>query len=251
METLTMRMLALFAPSLLAACSTNTIVIVNHDSGVDLDADMDSGAPDDTSVPDAAPVEYCPAGYTLTPFLSATATTHLYKQADPVVDGAKDYVAVVETDVGRIVWHFHLSSAPIATNSFIFLALHHFFDGIAFHRVVPGFVAQGGDPNTISGPRSTWGTGGPGYKFPDELSPPPSYTPSMVAMANDGPNSNGSQFFITLGDLTGSLSPSYTLFADVIEGATFLPKIAASPDTAGATPPKNPTFMTDVHICQK
>jgi len=195
--------------------------------------------------------EYCPAGYTLTPFLSATATTHTYAKADQVVDSTKDYMAVlVTTAPGTIVWHFHQSVAPIATNSFIFLALHHFFDGIAFHRVVPSFVAQGGDPNTISGPRNTWGMGGPGYSFVDELTPAPVYAANTVAMANSGPNTNGSQFFITLADLT-TLPPDYTLFADVTEGSAILPLFATSPDPQGMTPPATPTVMTDVHICQK
>jgi len=246
-----MRLLALLVPGLLLGCSTNTVITVVPDAG-DMDAgDLDTSPPEDTNVPDTAPAEYCPAGYTLTPFLSATATTHSYPKAEPVVDSTKDYTAVLETGAGRIVWHFHLSAAPVATNSFIFLALHHFFDGIAFHRVVPGFVAQGGDPNTISGPRTTWGAGGPGYKFPDELTPPPTYPPSTVAMANNGPDTNGSQFFITLADLSATLGPTYTVFADVTEGASFLTKISPSPDAQGNTPPTTPTIMTDVHICQK
>jgi cyclophilin family peptidyl-prolyl cis-trans isomerase len=195
--------------------------------------------------------EYCPAGYSLTPFITQTATTHTFSKADQVADTTKDYVAVLETTApGRLVWHFR-STAPIATNSFIFLALHHFFDGIAFHRVVPSFVAQGGDPNTISGPRTTWGGGTPGYSFQDELTPTPVYAALTVSMANSGPNTNGSQFFIALADLTQQLQPNYTLFGDLIEGQAVLPLIATSPDPNGTTAPANPTVMTDVHICQK
>jgi len=207
---------------------------------------------DGQSNPDGGGTEYCPAGYTLTPFLTATATTHKFTKADQVADSTKDYMAVLETTAGRIVWHFHQSVAPLATNSFIFLALHHYFDGIAFHRVVPGFVAQGGDPNTISGARSTWGMGGPGYTFADELTPPPDYAAYTVAMANSGPNTNGSQFFIDLADENGVLNPkAYTMFADLTEGMSVLPMIATSPDPNGFTPPTTPTVMTDVHICQK
>ncbi len=239
-----MRALAALPCVFFLACSSTP---VTSDSGT-----PDGGSSDATSGDsEAGGGEYCPAGYTLTPFLAPTATTHTYAKADQVADSTKDYMAVLETTApGRIVWHFHQSTAPLATNSFIFLALHHFFDGIAFHRVVPGFVAQGGDPNTISMPRSTWGTGGPGYMFADELTPAPTYAANTVAMANSGANTNGSQFFITLASLP-TLPPNYTLFADVIEGAAVLPTIATSPDPQGMTPPATPTVMTDVHICQK
>jgi cyclophilin family peptidyl-prolyl cis-trans isomerase len=248
-----MRFIQVLAPCLLLACSSNPVA--GPDSGTPDSGGSDSSTPDSSSTNDGGDSgggEYCPAGYTLTPFLTQTATTHTYSMAQQVVDPTKDYVAVlVTTAPGTLVWHFRLSTAPIASNSFIFLALNHFFDGIAFHRVVPGFVAQGGDPNTISGPRSTWGLGGPGYKFNDELTPAPVYTANTVSMANSGPNTNGSQFFIALADLSQQLGPDYTLFADLTEGASVLPLIATSPDAQGLMPPAVPTVMTDVHICQK
>ncbi len=232
-----------------AAMSALSIACGSDPVSPPLDAGQaDVEQPDTSDPPDAAPPEYCPAGYTLTPFLSQTATTHAYAHAENVIDTTKDYVAVLETSAGRIVWQFHTKTAPLATNSFVFLALHHFFDGIAFHRVIANFVAQGGDPNTLASDRKTWGTGGPGYIFGDEIVPPPSYGKAAVAMANNGPNTSGSQFFITLADLTAKLSPSYTLFGEVTEGASVLPNIAVS---AGSQPPTTPTIMTDVHICQK
>ena len=194
----------------------------NGNDGSTNDAQSDAGG-------DAAPGEYCPAGYTLTPFLSATATTHKFSKADQVADSTKDYVAVLETDAGRVVWHFHQSTAPLATNSFIFLALHHYFDGIAFHRVIPNLIAQGGDPNTLQANRTTWGTGGPGYAFADELTPTPVYSALTVAMANSGSNTNGSQFFINMSDNSKTFGPNYTLFADVIEGSTNLPNFRDQP----------------------
>jgi peptidylprolyl isomerase len=202
---------------------------------------------------DGAPVEYCPAGYTLTPFLSDTAS-HKFTKANQVADSSKDYVAVLETDApGRVVWHFHQTTAPLATNSFIFLALNHYFDGIAFHRVITGLIAQGGDPKTLQPNSGTnvWGTGGPGYSFADELTPSPVYSAFTVAMANAGPNTNGSQFFINMKDNSSTFNPDYTLFGDVIEGSSVLPLFATSPDPQGMTPPANPTHMTDVHICEK
>ncbi len=245
-----MRTLAIVATSILFACSSTP---ATSDAGSDGSPGTDGGGGDgaggDGSGDGSSGGEYCPAGYTLTPFLTQTAATHTFTKADQVADVSKDYVAVLETTApGRLVWHFR-TTAPIATNSFIFLALHHFFDNIAFHRVVPSFVAQGGDPNTISGARSTWGTGGPGYKFADELTPTPVYNKLTVSMANSGPNTNGSQFFIALANL--SIAPNYTLFGDLIEGSDVLPLIATSPDAQGMMPPTTPTIMTDVHICEK
>jgi cyclophilin family peptidyl-prolyl cis-trans isomerase len=235
----------------LCACSSGqqTTDAGNDNNVADSPAGNDGGGGDSG---DAAGGEYCPAGYTLTPFLTATATTHKFTKANQVADPQKDYVAVLETDApGRIVWHFHQSTAPLATNSFIFLALNHYFDGIAFHRVIPNLIAQGGDPNTLQANRTTWGQGGPGYSFADELTPTPVYSALTVAMANAGPNTNGSQFFLNMKDNSGTFQPNYTLFADIIEGDTTLPLIATSPDPNGFTPPTTPTRMTDVHICEK
>lgn len=107
---------------------------------------------------------YCPAGTTLTPFKSATRIA-TFSKADMVLDGTKDYFAVIEADVGRIVLDLYEKDTPITVNSFVFLALNHFYDGVAFHRVIDGFMAQGGDPNTVDKPNNTWGTGDPGYTF--------------------------------------------------------------------------------------
>jgi peptidylprolyl isomerase len=230
----------------LCACSNGSqqSTDAGNDNNVAQDAQPDGGGGDGATAP------YCPAGYVLTPFLSDTAT-HKFTKADQVADANKDYVAVLETDAGRIVWHFHQTDAPLTTNSFIFLTLHHYFDGIAFHRVITGLIAQGGDPNTLQANRSTWGQGGPGYSFADELTPTPVYAALTVAMANAGPNTNGSQFFINMKDNTKTFSPDYTLFADIIEGSATLPLIATSPDANGLTPPTTPTVMTEVHICEK
>ncbi len=210
------------------------------DAGVDAgpDAGEDAG-------PDAGDL-YCPTGYALTPFLSATATTHTYAQADAVLDSSKDYVAVLDTDAGRMVMHLLASDTPITSNSFIFLSLHHFFDGIAFHRVIDGFVAQGGDPNTLSTNMNTWGAGGPGYSFGLEVTPSLNFDgPGVVGMARTSdPNSNGSQFFITFA-AQHSLDQMYTIFAEITEGSDVFPNIVRG------QPPANPTRMTDVHICQQ
>lgn len=123
--------------------------------------------------------------------------------------------AVIVTNKGTIEFEID-PSAPKAASNFIFLTMDHFYDGLTFHRVVPGFVIQGGDP-------SGNGTGGPGYKFEDEPVTK-SYDKGIVAMANAGPNTNGSQFFIML-DAHPELPPSYTIFGKVITGQDVVDKI--------------------------
>lgn len=106
----------------------------------------------------------------------------------------------------------------MAASNFIFLAQQGFYNGLTFHRVVPGFVVQGGDPLGN-------GTGGPGYRFPDELNDNRTYTRGTVAMANSGPNTNGSQFFIMLQDHP-ELPHLYTIFGTVLSGMDVVDKIA-------------------------
>jgi cyclophilin family peptidyl-prolyl cis-trans isomerase len=108
------------------------------------------------------------------------------------IDPAKRYTAVMSTSMGDMVIALDPIKAPNTVNSFVFLALHHYFDGIIFHRIINGFVCQGGDPTGT-------GRGGPGYKFADELPKAGQYEIGSVAMANAGPNTNGSQFFLISG----------------------------------------------------
>jgi peptidylprolyl isomerase/peptidyl-prolyl cis-trans isomerase B (cyclophilin B) len=105
-------------------------------------------------------------------------------------------------------------------NSFVFLARYHYYDGVIFHRIIPGFVLQGGDPTGT-------GTGGPGYKFEDELPAPGRYQVGSLAMANAGPNTNGSQFFIISGPDGVRLPPQYALFGAVVSGGDVVTKINA------------------------
>jgi cyclophilin family peptidyl-prolyl cis-trans isomerase len=102
-------------------------------------------------------------------------------------------------------------AAPATVNSFVFLARWHYFDGIVFHRIIPGFVLQGGDPTGS-------GAGGPGYRFNDELPKPGRYEVGSLAMANAGPNTNGSQFFVISGPDGVRLPPLYSLFGKVVKG---------------------------------
>jgi cyclophilin family peptidyl-prolyl cis-trans isomerase len=117
----------------------------------------------------------------------------------------------MQTTKGLMVVSLDVKNATKTVNNFVVLARYHYFDGIAFHRIVPGFVIQGGDPLQT-------GTGGPGYKFEDELPKAGSYKIGSLAMANSGANTNGSQFFIVTGDAGTSLQPNYSLFGQVTQG---------------------------------
>jgi cyclophilin family peptidyl-prolyl cis-trans isomerase len=120
------------------------------------------------------------------------------------------YQVTVETDRGTIVMELEPQLAPKTVNNFVALARQGFYDGLTFHRVVPDFVIQGGDPDGT-------GRGGPGYRFEDEPVRG-DYTVGAVAMANAGPDTNGSQFFICIDDCRQKLAPSYNLFGYVIDG---------------------------------
>jgi cyclophilin family peptidyl-prolyl cis-trans isomerase/protein-disulfide isomerase len=128
-----------------------------------------------------------------------------------LIDKTKQYIATILTEKGAIVIELFPDKAPYAVNSFVFLARHGFFDGITFHRVVKGYLAQTGDP-------SGTGYGGPGYAFPNEIDDSLQYDAAgVVGMANAGPDTNGSQFFITLKAMP-DLNGSYTIFGRVIQG---------------------------------
>ena len=127
------------------------------------------------------------------------------------IDPEKRYTAEMVTSKGTIRIALDAAGAPKTVNNFVFLARYHYYEGIVFHRVIPGFVLQGGDPTGN-------GTGGPGYRFEDELPAPGRYELGSLAMANAGPNTNGSQFFIISGPDGMRLPPQYSLFGKVVSG---------------------------------
>jgi len=132
------------------------------------------------------------------------------KMPEPQTDADKIYRATVTTDRGVIVMDLDPQLAPQTVNNFVGLARNGYYDGLTFHRVVPDFVIQGGCPEGS-------GRGGPGYKFADEPVKD-QYKLGAVAMANSGPDTNGSQFFICIDDCQSKLAPSYNLFGFVVEG---------------------------------
>jgi cyclophilin family peptidyl-prolyl cis-trans isomerase len=161
------------------------------------------------------------------------------------IDPAKSYTATIKTNKGDLVVDLDAKAAPITVNNFVSLARSKYFDAVPCHRIIPGFVAQCGDPLGT-------GSGGPGYKFGDELPAPSSYKVGSLAMANSGANTNGSQFFIITGAQGVALPPSYSLFGQAKPGQE---AIIAALDAAGSTvnngvPPKEPVGLTSVTITE-
>jgi len=143
------------------------------------------------------------------------------------IDPSKRYTAKMQTSKGEMTIALDAGAAPRAVNSFVFLARNGYYDGIIFHRIIPGFMAQGGDPTGT-------GRGGPGYQFIDELPAPGRYEIGSVAMANAGPNTNGSQFFIISGQDGVRLPPSYSLFGKVVSGSETITALDAVGTRSGS-----------------
>jgi cyclophilin family peptidyl-prolyl cis-trans isomerase len=145
------------------------------------------------------------------------------------LDLSKSYSARFKTERGEIVCDLFAADAPMTVENFINLARAGFYDGTTFHRVIPGFMAQGGDPTGT-------GTGGPGYSFGDELSPKRSHDgPGVLSMANAGPNTNGSQFFLTFA-ATPHLDGRHTVFGRVTSGMDVLRSIRERDPMRGQKP---------------
>ena len=145
------------------------------------------------------------------------------------IDPAKRYTATMETSMGTLVIALDPITAPRTVNNFVYLAAQHYYDGVIFHRIISGFMCQGGDPDGS-------GRGGPGYKFGDELPKPGKYQIGSVAMANAGPNTNGSQFFIVSGPSGCGLPPLYSLFGQVVKGLDIVEMMQNVPTGPGDRP---------------
>ena len=153
------------------------------------------------------------------------------------LDPSKRYTATIATSAGTMAAELFADEAPATVNNFVFLAREGFYDGVIFHRVIPGFMIQGGDPTGT-------GRGGPGYRFDDE---PVTrrYTRGTLAMANAGPDTNGSQFFVMHADY--ALPPSYTIFGKLTSGEDVLDAIASA-RTGAKDRPVDPVRIESVRI---
>jgi cyclophilin family peptidyl-prolyl cis-trans isomerase len=166
-----------------------------------------------------------------------------FDEAPPmVIDPNKRYVATMTTSHGTMVFALDPLAAPKTVNSFVFLARYHYYDGIVFHRIIPGFVLQGGDPTGT-------GSGGPGYRFEDELPKPGRYQVGSLAMANSGPDTNGSQFFVISGPDGVRLPPLYSHFGDVVSGLDVIERIDAVGTRSGT--PTEQVVIESVTIEEK
>jgi cyclophilin family peptidyl-prolyl cis-trans isomerase len=180
---------------------------------------------------------YVPAGFKLEPDLAKTRVTS-FKAPKYILADNTDYRAVVETDKGRMVLELYEDDTPVTVNNFVFLARSKFYDGIIFHRIIDGFMAQTGDPLGT-------GTGGPGYQFGDEIRQKLTFDKkNLLAMANAGPATNGSQFFITFVP-TPHLNGKHTIFGRLLEGEKVLNALNKG------EPPATPSKMVKVYIVSK
>ena len=206
-----------------------------------------------TTVP-AGDAAAASADATATPAPTATPLPTAVAGADPgpggvkqwreppprIIDPEASYSAVINTSAGAITVELLTGDAPATVNNFVFLAREGFYDGVIFHRTIPGFMIQGGDPTGTGG-------GGPGYRFADEMVQRP-YTRGVMAMANAGPNTNGSQFFLMHADYP--LPPNYTIFGQAVSGLETIDAIATAPTKPGGegSSPVTPAVIQSVEI---
>jgi cyclophilin family peptidyl-prolyl cis-trans isomerase len=179
---------------------------------------------------------------------SAERTTSFESPPPDCLTAGTAYQAVLATTEGEITIDLDEQAAPVTVNSFVVLARYGFYDGVPFHRIIPGFMNQAGDP---VGPRP--GTGGPGYTIPDELPDGDDpYPEGTVAMANTGaPDSGGSQFFIVVEDGGDQLTPTYSVFGRVVEGIEVVRAINEFGDAASNGTPTKAITITSVTIVER
>jgi cyclophilin family peptidyl-prolyl cis-trans isomerase len=156
------------------------------------------------------------------------------------IDQNKTYTATIKTNYGDMVVELLAKEAPLTVNNFVFLANNKFYDGVKFHRVFDDSFIQGGDPLGT-------GNGDPGYTFKDELPTTRDYTPGAVAMANSGANTNGSQFFICIADMSGRFAKNYSIFGYMVSGLDVAKEISRVPTTFNSMG-ENAKPTVDVHI---
>lgn len=234
---------------LLAACGTATAPGSDSNQSVSTPALQAA-----TTAPEVDAAEELPAEATtnavatmtptvIDPTQGATEEAQVRKQYSSApamqIDPNKQYVATIETNKGTITAELYAKTAPKTVNNFVTLARDGYYEGVIFHRIIPGFVIQGGDPTGT-------GAGGPGYQFEDERVTRP-YETGSLAMANAGPNTNGSQFFIVLEGGASMLQPLYNHFGKVTEGMDVVNEIATTP-TGAQDRPLEPVVIENITI---
>lgn len=181
-----------------------------------------------TTSPKASPTPTSINAYsTATPLMSPSSVSLPSITPSPTMN-AQNPVITMQTSMGTVKIELFADKVPNTVANFVKLSKEKFYDGILFHRVIPGFMAQSGDPNTKDNDPYNDGMGGPGYKFADEFVSGLSNVRGTLSMANSGPNTNGSQFFINVVDNT-YLNNKHTVFGKVIEGLDIVDKIVNVP----------------------
>ena len=170
---------------------------------------------------------------------SATKTQQFDQAPEMGIDPSKRYTATMETSLGTMGIALDAINAPLTVNNFVFLAGYKYYEGVVFHRIINGFMCQGGDPTGT-------GRGGPGYRFNDEPVKQ-RYQVGSVAMANAGPNTNGSQFFLISGASGVGLPPQYNHFGQVVKGLEII-EAMQNVDTDHSDRPRTPVVINSVTI---
>jgi cyclophilin family peptidyl-prolyl cis-trans isomerase len=171
------------------------------------------------------------------------------KPPEMQIDTKRNYVAAVSTSLGDFMIELYSKEAPLTVNNFVFLAKQGYYDGVTFHRIVESFMIQTGDPTGT-------GSGGPGYKFEDEVNRGYTYDIGTVAMANSGADTNGSQFFICSGLNCAGLPQNYSIFGKVTEGLEVIDQIQRVPvqvstSSREKSSPIDPVIINSVSISEK
>lgn len=214
------------------------------DAGSDAATEPDSAAGEDSAegTDDEAADQDAPE---CPPADGAAERTTEFAAAPPMcIDVTKTYTAEVATSMGDFTIELDAEQAPTTVNSFVFLARNRFYDGVGFHRIIPGFVIQGGD--AVGDPP---GTGGPGYRIDDELPGEGEYELGSLAMANSGPDTSGSQFFVITGPQGEALPPLYSLFGKVTDGLD-VPLAIQDVETGPGDAPVEPVTIESVTIIE-
>lgn len=227
------------------------VLIVWAVTSNDKDSTSDNGATDTTEVVDTTPTDDSTVPETTIAPLPCPKDdgSSVHEGEFPAapglcIDPTKVYVATVTTNKGEFTMELDPGIAPNTVNNFVYLANYHYFDGTKCHRIIPGFVVQCGDPTGT-------GSGSPGYTFADELPTAGSYKLGSLAMANSGPDTNGSQFFIITGQNGASLDPLYSLFGQVSAGFDTTVKAMEAEGTEGAGKPKSDVIIEKVVVSVK
>lgn len=195
--------------TLLLAAATATLVAACGDNSTTAEPETTANADESATADSTGDAGSGDAAAACAPADGSAAKQGSFAAAPPVcIEQGTGYSAVIETNHGTLHATLRADLAPMTVNSFVNLARYHYFDGTTCHRAIVGFVVQCGDPTAT-------GTGGPGYEFDDELARIEPYRIGSIAMANAGPNTQGSQFFIITGDNGAALPPQYTLFGQV------------------------------------